>query len=101
MIGYVFYGQFSRTASLLDRILGPRDACATRLFSRSPSEEAPSYAANFAVRLFQVHFAIVMIASLLHKFNIADWWAGVAFFYPLHPPFQTTWTTCGPWRHRT
>jgi len=90
MIGYVFYGQFSRDASILDRILGPRDAIVDRLFVRGGASEESSHAANFAVRLFQVHFALVMVASLLHKLNMAEWWSGVAFFYPLHSPYGTT-----------
>lgn len=88
MLGYLFYGQYSRHATPLERLLGPREACATRLF-RSAPPEAPSYAANFFVRLFQVHFALVIIVSALHKLQMADWWSGAAFFYPLHPPFQT------------
>jgi hypothetical protein len=50
----------------------------------------PSIGANVAVRLLQVHLAIVMVASGLHKLQFGDWWAGVAFWYPLHPPFETT-----------
>jgi hypothetical protein len=37
-----------------------------------------------------VHFALVVVVSALHKLQSGDWWAGVAFWYPLHPPFQTT-----------
>jgi hypothetical protein len=31
-----------------------------------------------------------MVTSGLHKLQIADWWGGLALWYPLHPPFQTT-----------
>jgi hypothetical protein len=43
-----------------------------------------------AIRLIQVHFALVVVVSALHKLQSGDWWAGVAFWYPLHSPFQTT-----------
>jgi hypothetical protein len=83
MIGYLLLGQWSRPTSLNDQILGSRR---TLLFGEQP----PSMAANLAIRLLQVHFAIVVVASGLHKLQIGDWWSGVAFWYPLHPPFQTT-----------
>ncbi len=57
---------------------------------RTPSDAAPSYAANLAVRLIQVHFAIVVVTSCLHKFQFSDWWSGVALWYPLHNPFTMT-----------
>jgi hypothetical protein len=38
----------------------------------------------------QVHFALVMLASGLHKLQFGDWWAGLAFWPALHPPFETT-----------
>jgi hypothetical protein len=91
MLGYVFLGQWSQPLSLAGRILGPRDAF---LFA-SRGEDAergnpPSYAANLAVRLLQVHFALIMVVSGLHKLQFGEWWGGVAYWYPLHPPFTTT-----------
>jgi hypothetical protein len=85
MIGYLLLGQWSRQLSMKERLLGPVD---TRLFGRQ--EATPSFAANLALRLLQVHFALVVVVSGLHKLQIGDWWAGVAFWYPLHPPFETT-----------
>jgi hypothetical protein len=85
MIGYVLQGQWRANLSWPERILGSKQ---TWLFSRE--EQPPSIAANLAVRLLQVHFALVVVASGLYKLQIGDWWAGVAFWYPLHPPFQTT-----------
>jgi hypothetical protein len=38
----------------------------------------------------QVHVAIVIVTSGLHKLQFGDWWAGVAFWYPLYPPLTTT-----------
>jgi hypothetical protein len=92
MIGYVFLGQRSRGHSLSSRLLGCRE---TWLFfagsSSKPAEPRPhSVAANVALRLVQVHLAIVIVTSGLHKLQFGDWWAGVAFWYPLYPPFVTT-----------
>jgi hypothetical protein len=90
MIGYVFYGQWCQPLSLWERVLGPRQAW---LFdpwrNRSSSPEVMSYAANLAIRLIQLHFALVVVVTGLHKLQFADWWAGVAFWYPLHPPFAS------------
>jgi hypothetical protein len=47
-------------------------------------------AANVAVRLLQVHFAIAILISGFHKLQFGDWWAGAALWYPLHPPFRAT-----------
>jgi len=85
MIGYLLLGQWNRQVSLYDRILGSNE---TLLFGRG--EQPPSVSANVAIRLLQVHFALVVVVSGLHKLQIGDWWSGVAFWYPLHPPFQTT-----------
>jgi hypothetical protein len=85
MIGYVLLGQWNGQLSLAGRLLGSRD---TFLAGLKPREDAtPSYAANLAVRLLQVHFAIIMVASALHKLQFGDWWSGVALWYVLHPPF--------------
>jgi hypothetical protein len=53
-------------------------------------DSRPSYAANLALRLLQVHFALVVVVSGLHKLQFGDWWSGMAFWYPLHPPLETT-----------
>jgi hypothetical protein len=42
------------------------------------------------MRMLQIHMAIILVTSGLHKLQMGDWWAGVALWYPLHPPFQTT-----------
>jgi hypothetical protein len=85
MIGYLLLGQWNRDVSWPERILGSNR---TLLLGRE--EQAPSVAANVAIRFSQVHFAIVIVISGLHKLQIGDWWSGVAFWYPLHPPFETT-----------
>jgi hypothetical protein len=71
-------------------LMGP--AFVWPLGSRRTDAPAPpaSYAANLALRLVQVHLAIVVAVSGLHKLQFGDWWAGVAYWYPLHRPFETT-----------
>jgi hypothetical protein len=88
MVGYVLYGLWGGGRSPRERLLGPAD---TFLFARrGEGGRRPSYAANLAVRLLQVHFAIVLVVGGLHKLQVGDWWSGVALWYPLHPPFTTT-----------
>jgi hypothetical protein len=77
--------------SLSSRLLGGRETWL--FFAGSSGRTAPrphSVAANVAVRLLQVHLAIVIITSGLHKLQFGDWWAGVAFWYSLYPPLVTT-----------
>jgi hypothetical protein len=92
MIGNVLLGQGSRRLSVVERVLGPADAFLFRrwLPGGGNGDVVPSYAANLAVRLLQVHFALILMVSGLHKLQMGDWWSGVAFWYPLHPVFETT-----------
>lgn len=78
MLGYLFLGQWSQQLTPRERILGGR-----------PSRQ-PSHAAGLALRLIQVHFAVVVVTSGLHKLQFGDWWSGVAYWYPLNPPFEVT-----------
>ncbi len=96
MVGYVLLDLTDRSQGLAARFLGARG---TFLFgSRTLLEDAPerkSVAANVALRLLQVHIAIVMLVSGLHKLQFGDWWAGFALWYPLHPVMEMTSTTAG------
>lgn len=87
MIGYVLFGQYSGQPSLFQRLLGSVWSWRRPSFVNEP---AGSLGANLAVRLLQVHFAIVMVTSGLHKLQFGDWWAGVALWYPLYPAYSTT-----------
>jgi hypothetical protein len=96
MVGYVLLGLIDRDQSLAARVLGARG---TFLLGRRPpmADEPPrkSLAANVALRLLQVHFAIVMLVSGLHKLQFGDWWAGLALWYPLHPLMEMTANSAG------
>lgn len=87
MIGYLLYGQWSRPLSIAERVVGPWDSLLSPL---RRDQAAPSYAANLAVRLVQVHFAIVMLTSGLHKLQFGEWWSGAAFWYWMYPPTELT-----------
>jgi hypothetical protein len=87
MVGYLFLGLGRRDRSLGRRLLGPTG---TLLLGRGPDRARPSVAANLALRLLQVHFAILIVTSGLHKLQFGEWWAGLALWYPLHPAGQTT-----------
>jgi len=51
-------------------------------------EVQPSYAANFAVRLMQVHFCIIYLASGTSKLLGSMWWSGTALnLVMLNPAF--------------
>jgi hypothetical protein len=45
-------------------------------------------AANLALRLLQVNFALIMVVDGLHKLQFGDWWAGLALWFPLHPRME-------------
>lgn len=87
MLGYLFQGAPDR-AGLASRILGANDPIL--LGRRIGSATVPSVSANLALRLLQVHFALVVVISGLHKLQFPDWWSGAALWYPLHPPLQLT-----------
>jgi hypothetical protein len=80
--GYVLFGLRR------GRLAGP--ALVWPLSRHGDSAAPGSYAANLALRLLQVHVAVVVVVSGLHKLQFGDWWAGVAYWYPLHRPFETT-----------
>jgi hypothetical protein len=91
LIGYVLLGQRTPGQSWLSRLLGPlRSWPISSVEQDEMGQPRRSVGANLALRLLQVHFAFVIVTSGLHKLQFGDWWAGVALWFPLHPPFKTT-----------
>ncbi len=92
MVGHLLAGFWNGNLSPLELLFGSRQdfVLAAWFFPRTEVEQPPSYAANFMMRLVQIHFVIIMVTSVLHRLQIAEWWSGVAFWFPLHPPFETT-----------
>jgi hypothetical protein len=87
-LGYLLLGL--TPGSLLGRIFGRRDTLLLGGLLRRDDEPAPSIAANLVLRLMQVHFAILIVVSGLHKLQIGDWWSGVAHWPFLYPAMGTT-----------
>jgi hypothetical protein len=87
MVGYLLFGQRDVNQPLLTRLLG---SSATWFLGRRTADAWPSIGANIALRLLQVHFAIVVFVSGLHKLQAGEWWSGASFWYALHPPLETT-----------
>ncbi len=86
MIGYLLLSQRQANLSWWNRLVGSAD---TLLLGRR-NEGQPSVAANLVLRLIQIHFAIVIITTGLHKLQFGDWWGGYALWYVLFPAGQTT-----------
>ena len=83
MVGYLLFGWEENRESLLSRLVVSRSA-----FLLGTSR--PSVGANVTLRLLQVHFALIVCTSGLHKLQYAEWWAGFTFWYALIRPFETT-----------
>jgi hypothetical protein len=92
LLGYLFLGVWNGPRGGTRLLLGAPEALLWNWRTPSPAggTVTPSVAANVALRLLQVHFALVMTMSGLHKLQFGDWWSGLAFWYPLHPPLSTT-----------
>ncbi|MFM7148904.1 MAG: hypothetical protein ACKO23_03590, partial [Gemmataceae bacterium] len=88
-IGYLFKDFPGKYLSWFDRVFGSRDSflLGKRALGNPINK---TFALNLAMRLFQVHFAMVILVSGLHKLQIGDWWSGVAHWYNLYPPLETT-----------
>lgn len=90
-LGYLLLGLRDWKLSWTQRILGSWDTLFLgRLFRRPTGGASESIGANLAMRLLQVHFAVLVVTSGLHKLQVGEWWAGLAHWYYLYPPFEAT-----------
>jgi hypothetical protein len=90
-VAYLLLGQWNGRLSLLERLIGSRDSLLLgRIFTRSGRETSPSVGANVALRLLQIHVAILLVSTGLHKLQIGEWWAGVAYWFNWYPAMGTT-----------
>ncbi len=92
MLGYVLLGQWGSPQGWRSCVLGSWKMSLLGGFRTlaSANAETASRAANLAMRLCQVHLALFVFTSGLQKLQFAEWWSGVALWYPLHPPFEST-----------
>jgi hypothetical protein len=88
MLGYLFLGQMHGGLSWWERILGSNKSLL--LGRRTEGAASGSVAANLAMRLLQVHIAILFVTTGLHKLQYGDWWQGLSLWYPLYPPGTTS-----------
>jgi hypothetical protein len=86
MVGYLLFGIWNGNLTPAGLLLGPGRVS---LLRRPTSDRPPSVAANFTMRLLQVHFALIICVSGLHKLQFGEWWGGAALWYPLVPALQT------------
>jgi hypothetical protein len=90
-LGYLLLGLYNGKLTWMERIFGPKSAMLFgRLLGRKNDASPPSVAANVAVRLIQVHFAVMIVTSGLTKLQVGEWWAGVPHWFLLYPPLETT-----------
>ena len=92
MFGHLFLGLLAPGQSPLALVLGPTRATwiLGGIWPRRRVALPPSVASNLALRLLQVHFAIAMVATGLHKLQTSAWWSGLAPWFYLHPPFHSS-----------
>jgi hypothetical protein len=96
MIGYLFYGLDTLDQSPWRLLFGwTTPWLFGRRLTGSPRgagapTDGPSTAANLALRLLQVNLAMLLVTSGLHKLQFGIWWSGLAYWFPLVPPFNTT-----------
>jgi len=94
MIGYVLMGQSGARLPWWRRLLAPTDY----FLLRRPDVEVPgSTAATVALRLWQIHFALLIVVSGLHKLQLPEWWTGVALWYVFNPAATATPESLAAW----
>ncbi len=90
---YLAIGPSGRALSL--------DQWLARRRSRDPKPRAPSVAANFAVRLIQIHMCIIYTFAGASKLQGAAWWNGQAMWMAFgnleYQSVDMTWTAWHPW----
>lgn len=88
MVGYVLFGP--ARVSPRSVLLGDPGHWLSPLRGGVSSPAPGSITANVMLRLLQIHTAIIIATNGLHKLQIDVWWSGLALWFPLHRPFETT-----------
>lgn len=72
-----------------------------RLRRGAPPEVLPSWSANLAIRLIQIHMCVIYLFSALGKLQGTTWWNGMAVWYSVatleYQTFDVTWLWHYPW----
>ncbi|MFO0846248.1 MAG: hypothetical protein U0797_28360 [Gemmataceae bacterium] len=89
-VGYLLLGQWSWRQSLFGRLFGSSDGMLFSRLLRKAPPAPPSVGANLALRLLQVHFAVLVVTTGLTKLQIGEWWSGVPHWYNIFSPMTAT-----------
>lgn len=85
MLGYLLLGQESSQLSAAARVLGPVHPL------RGDAElSRPSIGPRIALRILQLHLALAIMISGIHKLQFPVWLSGDAFWYALNPALEAT-----------
>lgn len=84
MVGYLLIDWNRDDYSTLQKVLTPWQHSLWNMFSGKHA--VVSTAATFSLRLLQVHVALAILSTGLHKLQMMEWWSGVAYWYPMHRP---------------
>lgn len=95
MVGCLLSGLRSGPRTVGNFLFGPASA-----FVFSKKTAAPSVGANLAIRMLQVHVAIMVASAALHKLQIPMWWAGHALWFPAHSAFDHSLEQILAWKDR-
>jgi hypothetical protein len=72
-----------------------------RLRRGAPSEVPPSWSANLAIRMIQLHMCVIYLFSALGKLQGDTWWLGDAVWYSVatleYQTLDMTWLWHFPW----
>ncbi|HQR08387.1 MAG TPA: hypothetical protein PLN21_16275 [Gemmatales bacterium] len=89
MVAYLVIDWLRTDLNEVQKIFTPFQHSVVAMF-KSQESTPRSSAATVTLRLLQVHFALAVVMMGLHKLQVAEWWGGFTFWYPLHRPSQTT-----------
>jgi hypothetical protein len=84
MLGTLLDGALSIRWNNLSSVLGSPDGMVSGPILKRSTDAC--WTPTVAIRLLQVHLAIGMIASGLHKLQYWEWWSGHAIWFQISPP---------------
>lgn len=99
MLGYLLIDWLRSTLPLPVKLFSPWNHSVLAL-GKAADSGSYSSAATMTLRLMQVHFALAIVIMGLHKLQIAEWWAGVSYWFPMHRAAETSLETINDLRTR-
>ncbi len=89
MFAYLMLDLLRSDLPLWQRLVSPWNHWVGAMLKTNENSHRSS-AATVVLRLLQVHFALAMVMMGMYKLQVAEWWGGVTFWYPMHRPGETT-----------